>query len=227
MPPSRTQRRRTVVACSNCRKRKLKVCSRLVDCHMCSQRSIVQCTPPDETFTAACARCKRRGLECVYMSMPDPDSLTGGGGTVPRLPHTGPAPFNQPPRYHGREYPDLRIAPAHEPPLVTSYSNAHPSQYSDLAPSPLLSSPYGSLPPLSSVSPSMLSNSLYSPLHYDNTGGRSAYSPHPPSNAEYSMNWSRPSGSTASQVEYPEFLFLDSNSNTGADWCLYPAGDSS
>jgi hypothetical protein len=227
MPPSRTQRRRTVVACSNCRKRKLKVCSRLVNFHMCSQWSIVQCEPPDETFTAACTRCKRRGLECEYMSVPNPDSLTGGRGTVPRLPHTAPAPFNQPPRYYGREYPDLTIAPAHEPPPVASSSNAHRSQYSDLALSPLLSSPYGPPPPLSNVSHSMPSNSLYSPLQYDNNGGRSAYSPHPLSNAEYPMNWSHPSVSTASQVEYPEFLFLDSNSNTGCEWSPYPAGDSS
>jgi hypothetical protein len=226
MPPSRTQRRRTVVACANCRKRKLKVCSQLVDFHMCSQQSIVQCTPPDETFTAACTRCKRRGLECVYMSMPDSDSPTEGGA-APRLPHTGPAPFNQPPRYYGREYPDLSIAPAHQPPPVPSSSNAHPSQYSELAVSPRLSSSYGPPPPLSNVSHPMLSNFPYSPLHYGNNGGRSAYSPHQPSNSEYHMNQSRLSGSTAPQVEYPEFQFLDANSNIGAEWSPYPADGSS
>jgi hypothetical protein len=157
------------------------------------------------------------------MSIPDHDSPTGGSGTTPRLPYTGPTPFNQLPRYSGREYPDLSIAPAHQPPPVPLSSNALPSQYSELALSPRLSSSYGPPPPLSNVSHPMQWNYPYSPLHYGNNGGGSAYSPHPQSNAEYPMNRSRLSESTAPQVAYPEFQFLDANSSTGAEWSPYPA----
>ncbi|KAJ6449394.1 hypothetical protein C8R47DRAFT_1230665 [Mycena vitilis] len=120
--PFALQRRRTLVACTNCRRRKMR------------------CMTTEQPPTNPCARCTKKGLTCEYVAAdqdeysPDlptsslPQSATSSGhggsdptwtnqasnfsrglGTAPPLPYTGPPPPFQRPRYSGAQYPDLSL----------------------------------------------------------------------------------------------------------------------
>ncbi|KAJ7458541.1 hypothetical protein FB451DRAFT_1182729 [Mycena latifolia] len=107
--PIQIRRRRTTMACLNCRRHKIK------------------CRPPDESATQACERCALRGLVCQYVSATAHKEELGfdsihetiaaatssnarGSPSAPRLPYTGPPPPNRLPRYFGQPLPDLSLA---------------------------------------------------------------------------------------------------------------------
>ncbi|KAJ7018422.1 hypothetical protein C8F04DRAFT_1328189 [Mycena alexandri] len=122
--PFATQRRRTIIACKTCRRKK--------------QRCVTSEHPP----TNPCARCERKNLTCEYVSLaseagefltdtpvlrfspmpplqrvpqapqyaPVPPT-SGSGKFPPPLPYTTPPPANHRPRYSaGAEYPDLTLS---------------------------------------------------------------------------------------------------------------------
>ncbi|KAJ7448926.1 hypothetical protein FB451DRAFT_1187432 [Mycena latifolia] len=105
MPPPGVRGLRATIACSNCRKHKMK------------------CKPTDDNLIAPCERCARRGLTCEYVSVNDQrDELVSGADATPAettsdsrrghrapapLPYTGPPPANQLPRYAGQPLPPL------------------------------------------------------------------------------------------------------------------------
>ncbi|KAJ7466263.1 hypothetical protein B0H11DRAFT_1921990 [Mycena galericulata] len=130
--PFAIQRRRTIIACKNCRKRKIR------------------CIPPEQPPQNPCARCARRKLPCEYVSVieqeeysttnntsselrrepgahsaPRPPTTwtppmaahntSPGNSNAPRLPYTSPPPPNRRPRYSSSavpglsEYPDLSL----------------------------------------------------------------------------------------------------------------------
>ncbi|KAJ7032143.1 hypothetical protein C8F04DRAFT_1185207 [Mycena alexandri] len=138
-----TSRRRTAVACTNCRRRKLR------------------CIPArvEEPATGPCARCTRKHLQCEYITpaparvasssaaamaasrsepLPPltrvfpPRSPIPSPGTVPLalpLPHTAPPPWNHRPRYSdGARYPDLSLNSSHpnRPPNVMQLQSSTP-----------------------------------------------------------------------------------------------------
>ncbi|KAJ7488391.1 hypothetical protein FB451DRAFT_1529720 [Mycena latifolia] len=93
--------------------------------HRSGQRP--QCRPPDESARQPCERCALRGLVCQYVSVTahreelgfDSINKTTAAATSsnaqgsppgPRLPHTGPPPLNQLPRYFGQSLPDLSLS---------------------------------------------------------------------------------------------------------------------
>ncbi|KAJ7443823.1 hypothetical protein FB451DRAFT_1434926 [Mycena latifolia] len=98
--------RRTTMACSNCRKQKIKC-------------------KPRETLSVACERCAARGLECEYVSVSEQEedyrSATSSkprkghreAPLPPPLPYTGPPPLNQRPRYAGLPLPELSLPSTH------------------------------------------------------------------------------------------------------------------
>ncbi|KAJ7818771.1 hypothetical protein B0H14DRAFT_3739519 [Mycena olivaceomarginata] len=127
--PYAKQRRRTLMACTNCRKRKMR------------------CITTEQPPTNPCARCTKKGLPCEYVSVEE-DSTPGqspnlvssalpgsgghsrhpslqaparpmsasndfsrGQGMAPPLPYTGPPPLHGRPRYSGgAQYPDLSLS---------------------------------------------------------------------------------------------------------------------
>ncbi|KAJ7112287.1 hypothetical protein C8R44DRAFT_741976 [Mycena epipterygia] len=123
--PFRSRPRRTLVACSNCRRLKRK------------------CITKERLTRNPCARCTKRGLPCEYIavaeqekSSPDirPLELAGpawelpefgansadlwrGAQRPPPLPYTGPPPLNQ----------LLRYSSAHIPPSTWSFSPSGPT----------------------------------------------------------------------------------------------------
>ncbi|KAJ7162665.1 hypothetical protein C8R43DRAFT_1123350 [Mycena crocata] len=118
--------RRTVMACSNCRKRKIR------------------CITPEQPPKNPCARCVKRGFTCEYVAAPEPDYYSGSHSQSPPdhnytppdppdpapahtstptwhmpattssffqgpLPYTGPPPLDRVPRFSGSNYPDLSL----------------------------------------------------------------------------------------------------------------------
>ncbi|KAJ7830637.1 hypothetical protein B0H14DRAFT_2593184 [Mycena olivaceomarginata] len=127
--PYAKQRRRALMACTNCRKRKMR------------------CITTEQPPTNPCARCTKKGLPCEYVSAEDDSTpgqspnlvssaLPGSGGhsrhpslqaparpmsasndfsraqgMAPPLPYTGPPPLHGRPRYSGSaQYPDLSLS---------------------------------------------------------------------------------------------------------------------
>ncbi|KAF8148134.1 hypothetical protein K438DRAFT_1989316 [Mycena galopus ATCC 62051] len=128
--PYATQRRRTMMACVNCRRRKMR------------------CITTEQPPRNPCARCTKKGLNCEYVSAdrdddssanqsssefpessahparppmpppsratqswPNPSDFSRGPGTAPPLPYTGPPPLHMRPRYSGNaQYPDLSLS---------------------------------------------------------------------------------------------------------------------
>ncbi|KAF8163947.1 hypothetical protein K438DRAFT_1985055 [Mycena galopus ATCC 62051] len=115
--PFATQRRRTLMACLNCRRRKMR------------------CITTEQPPTNPCARCTKKGLSCEYAPAdrdddpanqsssgypestahsarpPMPSDFSRGAGTAPPLPYTGPPPSHMRPRYSGNaQYPDLSLS---------------------------------------------------------------------------------------------------------------------
>ncbi|KAJ6534201.1 hypothetical protein B0H19DRAFT_1185510 [Mycena capillaripes] len=147
--PFALQRRRTLVACTNCRKRKMR------------------CITTEQPPKNPCARCTKKGLPCEYVSVEDDDATfdtyspptppatlpqSGGhsrhqsmqapawasqpmppsnnsvGGIAPPLPYTGPPPPFQRPRYSGgSQYPDLSLQSQQQNNLPQHYP-AQPNQ---------------------------------------------------------------------------------------------------
>ncbi|KAJ7662555.1 hypothetical protein DFH06DRAFT_1324921 [Mycena polygramma] len=124
--PFALQRRRTLLACTNCRRRKMR------------------CITTEQPPKNPCARCTKKGLTCEYVAadqdeyspelptsslpqpatrsghgasnptrtnqpMPPPSNFSLGLGPAPPLPYTGPPPPFQRPRYSGTQYPDLSL----------------------------------------------------------------------------------------------------------------------
>ncbi|KAJ7260459.1 hypothetical protein B0H12DRAFT_1275638 [Mycena haematopus] len=144
--PFARQRRRTIMACVNCRKRKIR------------------CITTEQPPKNPCARCAKKGLPCEYVtaehdddspsqdfgssappepiphqrpssmqpssgpSMPASNDFSRGFRTAPPLPYTGPPPQNRRPRYSGSLYPDLSLSgsASNEQPLPVQYYS--PSQ---------------------------------------------------------------------------------------------------
>ncbi|KAJ7480815.1 hypothetical protein FB451DRAFT_1171403 [Mycena latifolia] len=102
-PPVTKKRSRTMIACSNCRRRKKK------------------CLRPEGSFGKPCQRCITSRLPCDYFSAlhPEAGSLgtdsTQGVGVVLSPPYTGPPPLTRRPRYSGLPLPELTQS---LPPLV-------------------------------------------------------------------------------------------------------------
>ncbi|KAJ6534111.1 hypothetical protein B0H19DRAFT_1080614 [Mycena capillaripes] len=113
--PIALQRRRTLVACTNCRKRKLR------------------CITTEQPPKKPCARCTKKGLSCEYVSIEVNDSTSGhsrqnsasafnnssqdlSNAPPPPLPYTGPPAPYQRPRYSGSsQYPDLSLDGSSQP----------------------------------------------------------------------------------------------------------------
>ncbi|KAJ7458186.1 hypothetical protein FB451DRAFT_1182929 [Mycena latifolia] len=115
--PFEGQGRRVAMACSNCRRHKIK------------------CRPTAGTSSRICERCKLRGLTCEYVPVAEQEELGPPATTIPAapssdtrrerrapppqpypgpLPYTGPPPFNQRPRYAGQpKLPDLSLPSTH------------------------------------------------------------------------------------------------------------------
>ncbi|KAF7368371.1 C6 finger domain [Mycena venus] len=152
--PFALQRRRTLMACSNCRRRKMR------------------CITTEQPPTNPCARCTKKGLPCEYVAVDQDDepamsqspelgssalpesgghsrrpSMQGpawaaqpsastnnssrgfGSAPPPPLPYTGPPPPNRRPRYAGSsQYPDLSLSGSGQPTPSAPY---YPSQASN------------------------------------------------------------------------------------------------
>ncbi|KAJ6562716.1 hypothetical protein DFH09DRAFT_1478702 [Mycena vulgaris] len=168
--PFAIKRRRTILACSNCRKRKI--------------RCITTEQPPNNP----CARCTKRNIECEYVATTDPDKYSNyppapdirtaspapiamrwappltraRGTTAPPLPYTGPPPSSRRSlALAGYSTPSLPGAtlrfhppyPAQSPSFPPSASNhGSPNSSSDsMSPSP--STEYWNPPPQMSTHP--------------------------------------------------------------------------
>ncbi|KAJ7493929.1 hypothetical protein FB451DRAFT_1164797 [Mycena latifolia] len=168
--PLRIKQRRAGLACTNCRRRKIR------------------CLSNERFPTQPCERCRRRHLTCEYLRIaekeehsnpasPPPDSFLSdppevggipmastppgpaapnfsrGLGSAPPLPYTGPPPLNRPLR--GVPYYDPVLPAAHHPSMQPAYLNPYftgrdtgavdprysaPSSYSSY-PSPSLPAP--------------------------------------------------------------------------------------
>ncbi|KAJ6457982.1 hypothetical protein C8R45DRAFT_1184122 [Mycena sanguinolenta] len=150
---SKNSRRRTIMACINCRKRKVK------------------CVTTEQPPKNPCARCKKNGLTCQYVAAendddndyPQFDSASPAhgranllhpptqsqywveppmqassnfsrefGGTAPLLPRTGPPPPNKRPRYDGGSYPDLSLSgPSNQYTSSAQYHSGSPTPASN------------------------------------------------------------------------------------------------
>ncbi|KAJ7469046.1 hypothetical protein FB451DRAFT_1478843 [Mycena latifolia] len=86
--------RRTPMACSNYRRRKIK------------------CRPPDENAIAEQEKVVGSG-PTAERAAPRSSSHRGPRATAPPLPYTGPPPVDQNPRFAGRQVPDLSLPTAH------------------------------------------------------------------------------------------------------------------
>ncbi|KAJ7434681.1 hypothetical protein FB451DRAFT_1467325 [Mycena latifolia] len=122
--PQRPPRRRTVMACSNCRKRKIR------------------CITSEDFPTNPCARCIKRGMDYLDTAS-DSLKLRLGRREAPTLSSSGPPPLGRrsrgaeyalplpsssaPPGYSYEIYPDLMSSPAElvnliQPP-IPQYAN--------------------------------------------------------------------------------------------------------
>ncbi|KAJ6456682.1 hypothetical protein C8R45DRAFT_1110802 [Mycena sanguinolenta] len=131
--PFALQRRRTIMACLNCRKRKMR------------------CITTEQPPKNPCARCTRKGLACEYVAaehdedshcpeprFPTPPESSANRGhprteppsswaapSMPALPlpYTMPPPPHRRPRYSGTNYPDLSLSgsPSNEQTPTTQY----------------------------------------------------------------------------------------------------------
>ncbi|KAJ7097354.1 hypothetical protein C8R44DRAFT_949406 [Mycena epipterygia] len=146
--PFPVSRRRTALACTNCKKRKIR------------------CIAPEQPPINPCARCTRRRLTCEYVVNTEGDSPTPANQSLetgpshlrdvpmdpaspnmiwtppmmapnfsrnmaPPLPYTGPPPLNRRPRYAAQPLPDLG--------RPTRYSNQEPMHARHLNPPPAAS----------------------------------------------------------------------------------------
>ncbi|KAJ7779748.1 hypothetical protein B0H16DRAFT_724882, partial [Mycena metata] len=131
-------RRRTLIACLNCRKRKLR------------------CIPAEQTPNGPCTRCLKRGLQCEYVATtesnsphtpeysptdiqhsqivprPSPPNSSYGHGAAPPLPYTLPPARNNPPRYSDGRYPDLSTNQQH--PNYPAPGSSRPAMHGTYAP---------------------------------------------------------------------------------------------
>ncbi|KAK7052745.1 hypothetical protein R3P38DRAFT_3306360 [Favolaschia claudopus] len=115
--PNAKTRRRTLLACLECRRRKMR------------------CIPSEQPPTNPCARCQKKGLRCEYVAVEIDDSGPSGSdsgippapdhtpqphrrapswvaqpGPAPPLPYTAAPPPHARPRYSGHsQYPDLSL----------------------------------------------------------------------------------------------------------------------
>ncbi|KAJ7023243.1 hypothetical protein C8F04DRAFT_1134854 [Mycena alexandri] len=118
-PFSLQQRRRTLIACFNCRKRKVRCISAekppKVPCTRCRKHNLM-CEYPDMEHDASST--SSRSPEFTSSDIPDsppvsisPHQSDFGRRALPSLPYTRPPPPNYRPRYSGAHYPDLSTAP--------------------------------------------------------------------------------------------------------------------
>ncbi|KAJ7276294.1 hypothetical protein B0H12DRAFT_13536 [Mycena haematopus] len=121
-----TRRRRAMIACTNCRRRKIK------------------CVTTEEPPQHPCARCTKRGLECEYVAVDEP--TTPESPSHPLGPSYNPVPYQtQTPGYahyapHQPQYPAWN-APPQSPPVHPAYPSHSPSYNPSQYPMP--QNPYG------------------------------------------------------------------------------------
>ncbi|KAJ7113645.1 hypothetical protein C8R44DRAFT_741228 [Mycena epipterygia] len=75
--PFAVQRRRSKLACVNCKKRKVRVCNSTVATRFADEYGLshlTQCIAPEQPPTNPCARCTRRRLTCEYVVSTEDDS---------------------------------------------------------------------------------------------------------------------------------------------------------
>ncbi|KAJ7092149.1 hypothetical protein C8R44DRAFT_750265 [Mycena epipterygia] len=75
--PFAVQRRRSKLACVNCKKRKVRVCDSTVTTRFANKYGLshlMQCIAPKQPPTNPCARCTRRRLTCEYVVSTEDDS---------------------------------------------------------------------------------------------------------------------------------------------------------
>ncbi|KAJ7616541.1 hypothetical protein FB45DRAFT_1105764 [Roridomyces roridus] len=135
--PHATKKRRTIIACLTCRKRKLR------------------CITFEQPPTNPCQRCARLNLTCEYVSVsladaePSQDQIPvqapragslestaatptsidfsaghHGGNIAPPLPYTAPPPPGARPRYYGRALPPLGASGSSNPAM--EFGTGHP-----------------------------------------------------------------------------------------------------
>ncbi|KAJ7105002.1 hypothetical protein C8R44DRAFT_746241 [Mycena epipterygia] len=148
--PFAVQRRRSKLACVNCKKRKVRVCDSTVTTRFANKYGLshlMQCIAPKQPPTNPCARSLRtiphlrriKALKPVRGMPDDPPSdmiwtlpmtaLNLSRNMAPPLPYTGPPPLNRHPRYAGQPLPDLG-QPSHysnQEPLHPQYLSSPPA----------------------------------------------------------------------------------------------------
>ncbi|KAJ6538593.1 hypothetical protein B0H10DRAFT_46382 [Mycena sp. CBHHK59/15] len=117
-----SRRRRAMIACTNCRKRKIK------------------CVTAEEPPRNPCARCSKRRLECVYVAVDEDYTLSTG--STPEAPDSQLPTGGYPPPTPGYSMsPSLTWNPTHYPHPAAPPSNQYipPSYYNQQQPAPWLS----------------------------------------------------------------------------------------
>ncbi|KAJ6532170.1 hypothetical protein DFH09DRAFT_1408832 [Mycena vulgaris] len=125
--PFAVMRRRTVMACSNCRKRKIKVgINRLKS--MPSPEHISQCKTMEQPSKNPCARCAKKGLTCEYVAAPEPAYYSMS------RPQTPERPVQDLPDA-GLSTPQMRWTPPTTPPNFSQGRGGAPLPYTGPPPS--------------------------------------------------------------------------------------------
>ncbi|KAJ7302717.1 hypothetical protein DFH08DRAFT_945527 [Mycena albidolilacea] len=169
----RVVHRRTLLACTNCRKRKIR------------------CFSPEKPLKSPCTRCSQKGLICEYVTVeqetdpmanqpshlqPSPGlqaipampswaaqpvssasfGFPAGRGMTPPLPYTAPPPPLSIPRYSGTAYPDLSLATPKAPcPHHTHSEASNPMPNQGYQYTPQASQAYPYMGGLSAVQPNV------------------------------------------------------------------------
>ncbi|KAJ7434466.1 hypothetical protein FB451DRAFT_1571956 [Mycena latifolia] len=160
-------RTRTPLACSNCRRRKIKVC-----------------TPGTEASEGPCARCRRRGLRCEYLTVSE------------QAEQSTPGPPSQADAHYVRKSPsDAELGhlfPWAQAPLHTGvFAPASPPDYMLFAPPTLHVQPRSITLPLLSSRPDMRGPG-FSPLLMDSDAAPSRDMGQYASSPFGSQQWTQP-----------------------------------
>ncbi|KAJ7434469.1 hypothetical protein FB451DRAFT_1467591 [Mycena latifolia] len=188
--PFALRKRRTTVACSNCRQQKIK------------------CRPRNGSVTEPCERCALRGLTCEYVPVGEQEEQMrfatdippvstssksrGGRPGPPPLPYTAPPPPNLAPRYAGRPMPDLGLTSTQFAQPDSSFPGASQGFMDSRYSSPSLAGWSGSMPgPSPGTFPSTQShpplNAGYFTTHDGSYPGNPSFAPPSVMNQGYNL----------------------------------------